>query len=344
MTWPWEVLALAGVCSPRSRRRLGPDRRTSVVSRGHRDAAQGRSGRSTRPTGWRCRPSLSSPTFPERAPERRFAIDSSCRSPSPTCPTREAALKSSTRRPRPRSAGCPGWSRSPTRGWSRRSRPATRSRSSPSRTARRARGRPPQPAGPHRERRRPEDGAARALGALRASACPRPWRSASSSSRTPPTYLDDPKEYVFSMINGTLRLAGQPPLPGRARATAARRLHRDLLRGLRAARGTAAAAAPRRGRGRRGQLLVHRLDGGGTARAQVTFDRRLRRCRLSSAWARLGNEALGRRGSLPLPTPSSSSAACGRTTRRGRRSSRASGARSSTSPTSSRASTTRPRT
>ena len=44
-------------------------------------------------------------------------------------------------------------------------------------------------------------------------------------------FLDKPKDYVFSMINGQLRLAGQPPLRGGARPARQGRLQRDLLRG-----------------------------------------------------------------------------------------------------------------
>ena len=56
------------------------------------------------------------------------------------------------------------------------------------------------PARPDRQLRRPEDRPARPLGALRRRSCRRPWASDLKLVARRRRYLDNPKEYVFSMI------------------------------------------------------------------------------------------------------------------------------------------------
>ncbi len=147
----------------------GTRRHQAVVARAIETLPKPPASPSTRTTGWRSRPSPSSRPSPRTARSGASRSTSSCRSRSPTLPHNEAAIKSKLRR----AAAAVGRLALADPGVLRPARGGLQARGQgedPDGVGHpgRARGRPPQPPGPHRERRRPEDGPARPLGPLRA--------------------------------------------------------------------------------------------------------------------------------------------------------------------------------
>ena len=166
--------AAGAAAAPEGRERVLELAHQVVVSAASTRCPSG-SRTSTRPTGWRCRRSPSSPSSPARGPERRFTGR-----PPAALPLHRAAR---ARRPRSRRGSArrpsgigrlpwldPGVLRPP-RGGLQGERQGRRSSRSPTSSAGwSSTSTPPRP---HRQLRRPEDRPARPLGALRRRSSPR---------------------------------------------------------------------------------------------------------------------------------------------------------------------------